>query len=93
MTQVSADYLFIENAFCKVYLLCHMSLQCPTENVIMKMKYMFFSIASVYVWTSQLRIYTGSWSQELYCRFIEIIHALLNTVVALQQALLMLIHN
>jgi len=51
MTQVSADYLFIENAFCKIYLLCHMSLQCPTENVIIKKKYMLFSIASVYVWT------------------------------------------
>jgi len=51
MAQVSADYLFIENAFCKIYLLCHMSLQCPTENVIIRKKYMLFSIASVYVWT------------------------------------------
>ena len=40
VTQVSADYLFIENAFCKICLLCHMSVQCPAENMIMKKKYM-----------------------------------------------------
>jgi len=65
MTQVSAGYLLIENVFSKIYLLCHMSLQCTTENVIIKKKCMFFSIVSVYVWTPQLRIYIGTWSREL----------------------------
>jgi len=65
MTQVSAGYMFIKNAFCKICLLCRMSLQCPTENGIIKNKYMLFSITSFYVWTPQLRIYIGTWSREL----------------------------
>jgi hypothetical protein len=94
MTQVSSD-MFNENAFCRICLLCPVSLYCPTENVIINKKDMLVSIASFYVWTLKQIMLTANWLQELICSGTQksSMHVFFNTVAVLWHGLLMLTDN